>query len=187
MFYDQVYATVLTLLTPLLPMRVSRVCSTHATVILIALFSSFAYRDIWPVLTVHLHPLDASEGAILWFKVAYLVVGAILIPLMEPYPYIPLNGQVSLSWDACAVPVTRLIAEKEPQTDVNPEQTASLISFLSYAFLDRVVAAAHRVPHLPSDRFPPLCDFDYAKNLIQQSYRVSLLSERQNREVQADI
>lgn len=56
---------------------------------------------------------------------------------------------------------------------VNPEQTASIISFLSYSFLDPMIWLAYRIPHLSRDQLPPLCDYDRAKNLIKRSYPVS--------------
>jgi hypothetical protein len=56
----------------------------------------------------------------------------------------------------------------------NAEQTCSWASFLCYTFLDPTVMLAYRVPHLAFDQLPPLADYDYAKNLISRSYKVSL-------------
>jgi hypothetical protein len=53
-----------------------------------------AYRDIWPLATFTLAPADAAEGALLWAKVLLSVVGAIVLPLIEPYPYMPLDPSV---------------------------------------------------------------------------------------------
>jgi hypothetical protein len=54
---------------------------------------------------------------------------------------------------------------------VNPEQTASILSFCFFTFLDSLVSKANRVSHLPMDEFPPLADYDYARNLITRSYK----------------
>lgn len=54
----------------------------------------------------------------------------------------------------------------------NPEQTASLLSFVFYSFLDPLVFLANRVPHLSYDMLPPLADYDYAKNLVAASFQV---------------
>ena len=58
----------------------------------------------------------------------------------------------------------------------NPEQTASIASFLTYTWLDPTVWRAYRVVHLRHDELPPLCDYDEAKNLIERAYPVSKVS-----------
>lgn len=57
----------------------------------------------------------------------------------------------------------------------NPEQTASIISFTFFTYLDSVIWLGNRVPHLSNDQLPPLCDYDTVKNLIKRSYPVSAL------------
>lgn len=57
----------------------------------------------------------------------------------------------------------------------NPEQTASLISFMFFSFLDPTIWLAYRIPRLTHDLLPPLCDYDYVKNLIKRSYPVRML------------
>ena len=57
----------------------------------------------------------------------------------------------------------------------NAEQTASLFSFLTFIFMDSVVYKASQVEHLKLDEFPPLCDYDAAKNLVKQGYPVSTI------------
>lgn len=64
---------------------------------------------------------------------------------------------------------------QDPFPIANPEQTASLFSFLFYLFVEPIVLKASRVKHLRAEELPPLSDFDAAKNLIKQSYRVSIL------------
>ncbi len=56
---------------------------------------------------------------------------------------------------------------------VNPEQTASIFSFLLYTFLDPTIWLAIRLRNLSLDQLPPLCDYDSVKNLIKRSYAVS--------------
>ena len=55
------------------------------------------------------------------------------------------------------------------------EQTASLLSLITYTFLDRVVVLGNRLPHLPSDLLPPLADYDSAKNLRKRAFPVRTL------------
>lgn len=58
----------------------------------------------------------------------------------------------------------------------NPEQTASLLSMVTYSFLDPLVFLAYHVPHLAHDQLPPLADYDYIQNLKSASFKVRLLA-----------
>ncbi|KAH9967588.1 hypothetical protein BC827DRAFT_1264378 [Russula dissimulans] len=128
--------------------RTSRgsVASVHLSLLLLVTLSVYAYRDIWPLLTFTLLPADASEGILLWTKIGLLAVAGIAIPLVTPRQYVPFDP-------------------KDPQTDINPEQTASRLSMMLYTFLDPIIFLANRVPHLSQDMLPPLADYDYAKNI----------------------
>jgi hypothetical protein len=55
----------------------------------------------------------------------------------------------------------------------NPEQTASILSFITYSFLDPIVYLACRVPHLAHDQLPTLADYDHAHNLKWKSFKVT--------------
>jgi hypothetical protein len=59
---------------------------------------------------------------------------------------------------------------QEPK-EANAEQTASLASFVTWAFLDEIIFKAYRLPHLPYDELPPLADYDQGKWLRQRSFR----------------
>ncbi|KAG8949510.1 hypothetical protein FRC00_008086, partial [Tulasnella sp. 408] len=48
----------------------------------------------------------------------------------------------------------------------NPEQTASILSFITWTFLDPVVLEASRVSHLPYESLPILADYDYVEHLM---------------------
>ncbi|KAH9028052.1 ABC transporter type 1, transmembrane domain-containing protein [Lactarius deliciosus] len=137
------YAAFLGLMT-LTARRVrAEVASFHLSSLLLGTFSVYAYRNIWPLLTFTLSPVDAWEGALLWVRIGLLAFAAIVIPLLVPYQYIPID----------------------PKATVNPEQTASLLSMMLYTFLDPIVFLAYRVPHLSHDMLPPLADYDYTRNL----------------------
>ena len=90
----------------------------------------------------------------MWAKIVLMAFVGVIEPLFEPYAYIPLEP-------------------KDPMLVPNPEQTACIISFLVYAFLDPIIWLAYRIPHLTYDQLPPLCDYDYIRNLIKRSYPVS--------------
>ncbi|GJF00392.1 ATP-binding cassette transporter [Phanerochaete sordida] len=144
--------TVFAVLNVLVSAETSQVLSLYTTLFSFAAFTCYAYRDIWPLLTFTLHPLDGAEGDILWVKLALAAWAGFLGPLLEPFPYIPLHPKRSGN-----VP--------------NPEQTVSIFTWIFYTFLDPIIWRAYRAPHLPHDQLPPLADYDEAEYLIKESFR----------------
>lgn len=151
---SQLYATILACLDVV---RMARLYTFHLTLVTLAVSALYIYRDMWPLVTFTTHPEDEAEGALLWAKIGLVFFIGIIEPLFEPYPYIPVDLE-------------------DPMPEPNPEQTASIISFMLYSFLDPVIWLAYRIPHLAFDQLPPLCDYDYMKNLIKRSYPVSFTS-----------
>ncbi|PBK67572.1 P-loop containing nucleoside triphosphate hydrolase protein [Armillaria solidipes] len=132
--------------------RWSRVAIRHLNTILTITASIYVYRDIAPLATFTGVPLDASEGCILWTKIAVLLFTGIVIPLVVPREYIPVDPD-------------------RPVSTPNPEQTARIISLILYFWLDPVVKAAYHVAHLRYDQLPPLADYDASKYLKARSFK----------------
>ncbi|KAI0638608.1 multidrug resistance-associated ABC transporter [Trametes polyzona] len=145
------YASLLAFVSLVSSPSLSRLVSNHAAFLLLIIWSVYFYRDVWPLATFTLQPIDAAEGPLLWAKVAVLTVAAVIVPLFSPRPYVPVDP-------------------KEPMPVVNPEQTASIVSMAVYTFLDGIIFKAYRMPHLPWEELPPLADYDYAKNLVARSF-----------------
>lgn len=135
-----------------------------------AVFAYYAYRDIWPLMTFTLRPADEAEGPLLWIKVGLAIWAGLLGPLVEPYSYIPLHPEVRLFdylyW------LTTYLSTQDPTANPNPEQTASVLAWIFYAFLDPLIWRAYDLPHLSHDQLPPLADYDEAHYLIEQNYKV---------------
>ncbi|KAH9986083.1 hypothetical protein BJV74DRAFT_845474 [Russula compacta] len=146
------YATFLALVVATARKTRASIASFHLSSLLLITFSVYAYRDIWPLLTFTLLPADGWEGTLLWKKIGILAVAGVLIPLFMPRQYVPLDP-------------------KNPQTAINPEQTASWFSMSMYTFLDPIVFLAYRTPHLSHDMLPPLADYDYTNNLVRRSFK----------------
>ncbi|KAH9053585.1 hypothetical protein EDB87DRAFT_1825596 [Lactarius vividus] len=146
------YALLLALSTITAQRESASVTSLHLSSLLLVTFFVYAYRDIWPLLTFVLSPADEREGILLWFKLGLLAFAGVVIPLIIPRQYIPINP-------------------RDPQQALNPEQTAPLLSMMTYTFIDPIVFLAYRVPHLSQEMLPPLADYDYAENLAQKSFK----------------
>ncbi|KAF7306582.1 ATP-binding cassette transporter [Mycena indigotica] len=145
------YATALGVTTVIAKRRWSAVVVKHLNIVLLAALATYSYRDVFPLITYHHIPLDASEGWILWTKLGALVIAAVVVPLFIPRAYVPVDP-------------------KNPMPVPNPEQTASIFSLMFYFFLDPVVFLGYRLRHLSADQLPPLADYDYAANMRARNF-----------------
>ncbi|KAI0317990.1 hypothetical protein OF83DRAFT_1118292 [Amylostereum chailletii] len=145
------YASFLAVFTVVSRRSGASTASAHLAILLLVIFSVYAYRDIWPLATYTLTPEDLREGPLLWAKVALLGFAAILVPLAVPRQYRPYNP-------------------KEPSTP-SPEQTASILSMSIYSFLDPVIFLANRTPHISYEELPVLSDHDETRNLVHRSFK----------------
>lgn len=91
---SQILATALAAVDLSVTALASRTIHPHLWFVTLAAFAAYAYRDLWPLMTYTLRPMDEAEGAICWIKVALAMWAGVLSPLLEPYPYIPLNHKV---------------------------------------------------------------------------------------------
>jgi len=66
----------------------------NGTIVLISSFGVYAYRDLWPLATYTQNPEDLSEGSIIWVKIFILFLTSIIIPLLVPRQYVPVDPEV---------------------------------------------------------------------------------------------
>ena len=67
----------------------------HNNFVLFIALVVYVYRDIWPLATYTLNPVDGSEGALLWTKLVVLFTTAVIIPLVVPRQYVPVDPKVN--------------------------------------------------------------------------------------------
>ncbi|KAE9395907.1 P-loop containing nucleoside triphosphate hydrolase protein [Gymnopus androsaceus JB14] len=152
------YASFLALVSLAARLRWSRVVIRHLNLVLLVTLCVYLYRDVYPLATFLLDPKDLSEGGILWVKVTILIIHCCGNPTRQvPRPYVPVDP-------------------KNPLPRPNPEQTASIFSLITYAFLDPLVFAAYRVAHLSFDKLPPLNDHDAAEHLKGTKFQGKIAS-----------
>ncbi|WVF65767.1 hypothetical protein IAT40_000501 [Kwoniella sp. CBS 6097] len=120
---------------------------THVDTLLFLGWCLYAYRDLLPLLTYTLDPADINN-AITWSRVAILTVSAVIIPLLRPRTYTPVDP-----------------LNPTPEAEIHPEQTASWLSFIFYEFMSPLVWKAWKSPSLPYDELHPLADYDRAEHL----------------------
>ncbi|KAE9403384.1 hypothetical protein BT96DRAFT_990242 [Gymnopus androsaceus JB14] len=137
------YTTVLALLALLFlttTPRWSILYERHVNTVLLVALGVYAVRDLVPF--VRTSDGEHRGGALLWVKIALLFLTAVVIPLASPRVWIPVE------------------ANADTVSSPNPEQIASPLSLLFFAFLDPIVWKAYRVAHLPASELPHLADSD---------------------------
>ena len=113
---------------------------------------TYTYRDLYPLITYSKHPLDPDylPQPIVWTRFSLLTLVGLALPLLQPSQYRPVD------------PVN-------PSTEPNPEQTASLVSYVFYFFMDEIIWRAWRTSAIPYEELPPLPDYDRASWLASNS------------------
>ncbi|KAJ7189543.1 P-loop containing nucleoside triphosphate hydrolase protein [Mycena pura] len=135
----QTYAVVL---ATLLCTGLDSTVSRHLHTLLSLCFLLYVYRDVWPLATSTKIPKDIADGWVLWFKVIILAIIGVVLPLIQP---------------RCSKDAT------------TPEEKASLLSRLTYGFLDSLVFQAYRKTQISVSDLPPLANSDRAANLVSRS------------------
>ncbi|KAK0192566.1 hypothetical protein F5146DRAFT_1040501 [Armillaria mellea] len=146
------YTSLLAIVSVTASKRWSRIGTHHMNVVLLSTSAVYVYRDIAPLATFDNIPQDSREGPLLWIKIGTLLFVAIMIPLIIPRKYTPVDP-------------------KNPMPVPNPEQTTPILSLVLYTWLDSLVTAAYRVAHLSYEQLPPLADYDRCRYLKAKAFK----------------
>lgn len=149
--YSQLYTLIFSLLLLTLrpATRLRRHIITHLDSLLLLAFAVYAYRDIWPLFTFNLDPADINTP-VTWARVAILTVSAVLIPLVRPRTYVPVDPE-----------------NPSPPGEIHPEQTSPLLFYMFFEYMTGLVWKAWKTPALPYEDLHPLADYDRAEYLYK--------------------
>lgn len=75
-------------------LKVANAANNHLVLLMFIFWATYAYRDLYPLATFELVPVDVAEGWILWAKVGLLSFASIIIPLNIPTQYTPFDPKV---------------------------------------------------------------------------------------------
>jgi hypothetical protein len=162
------YASVLAIFSLAGSQKWSSAVTKHLNLLLTCTSAVYFYRDVFPLGTFTLTPMDLSDGRLLWPKVCTLFIVSVVIPLAMPRQYTPVDPKVRTR----AIWGTLLTCIQNPMPETNTEQTASILSLALYSFLDPIIFLGYRIPHLKIEQLPPLCDYDSAENLKARAFPV---------------
>lgn len=115
----QAYASLLAFVTVASRRIRSALFARHLAAVLLFTWAVYAYRDLWPLATFNLQPAD-PQGPLLWAKVAVLTLAAIVVPMIAPREYIPVDPKVSLPRDPSHAELTTSSFGVEPCTRTEP-------------------------------------------------------------------
>lgn len=65
----------------------------------------------------------------------------------------------------------RLTQLQNPSEEPNPEQICSILSLLTYSFLDKPIYTAYSSPQLASETLPAIADYDRTAHLVKRSFK----------------
>ncbi|CAE6535559.1 unnamed protein product [Rhizoctonia solani] len=147
LFADSIYNTILAIISLTLAPEIRVAANFHLVLLLLIAFGVQAWDYLFPFALSNQDPAK-SYGWLTWLHVGLLGFVAVVVPLCIPRLYIPLDP-------------------KNPMTP-NPEQTAPLLSLITYTYLDPIIFASYRAPKLEYDELPPLADFEHAAVLRQR-------------------
>jgi hypothetical protein len=130
--YTLIFSFIMLNLRPATPLRGKLIA--HVDILLFLAFCLYTYRDLWPLLTFYLSPSDVNN-AITWSRVAILGVAAVVIPLIRPRTYVPVDPK-----------------NPTPEKDVLPEQTAPWLFLIFHEYMTGIVWRAWNTTSLPYDQ-----------------------------------
>ncbi|KAL1674317.1 P-loop containing nucleoside triphosphate hydrolase protein [Schizophyllum commune] len=156
------YATVLACVS-VSHLRYSRSATLHLNAILLIALAVYAARDLAPLASYGGRPLDA-EGPLLWATIGLLLVTGVVIPLITPGTHIPVKP--------------------EDPSPASPEQKASILSILTFTFLNPIISLAQRKTTITLDDLPPISDTDDAGYLKEQTFEtLDVLNGKRKRHI----
>lgn len=94
-FIHQLYTCILSIVSISTSRVTSNSATRHLALVLLATWFVFAYRDLWPLATFSLRPIDEAYGPLMWVEIAFLTFAGVLVPLLIPRQYVPVDPKVS--------------------------------------------------------------------------------------------
>lgn len=89
------YASTLAAVSVSTKLATSKLVTRHLVLLLTATVFVYTYRDLWPMATYTLDPIDAALSPFIWIEVTILGIAGIFVPLCIPRQYIPLDPTVN--------------------------------------------------------------------------------------------
>ena len=138
-------------------------------------FLVYFILDTWSYATLFEEPFDNPSDPLTWTRQCLLIVAGVVIPLVMPRPFRPTKPDVSAPIQ-CTHFAYALTCVSFTQSRPSPLETVSILSRVTYSFMDRIVFYAFKVPDLKVDSMPEIPDSAMATVLAEQAIPVGNFS-----------
>ncbi len=118
----------------------------HASLLLAVAWCVYLYRDVWPLATFTESPADLGEGSILWVKIALLFLGGVVIPLLAPRKYPPLDAKVRVVLVLRGVVADHDVTERATRTRARADCVYTVVPFVQFRGVVRLEGVANSAP-----------------------------------------
>ncbi|KZO90162.1 P-loop containing nucleoside triphosphate hydrolase protein [Calocera viscosa TUFC12733] len=146
------YAAVLSLAAIVVQQNITKVFTYNAGIVLLIQCCVFSWRNFWPLMIFGGVPADSRYPGLTWTEGGFLVLAGVIIPLVIPEPYVPVDPQRP---------------SKPP-----PEQTASLAAINFFYFLEPFMYKSFCEKIAQHEAIPVLADYDQAAILEMQGEKI---------------
>lgn len=124
----------------------------------------YTLLDIWPYATYYMEPLNSFD-AVTASRVTMLALSGLVIPLVMPRPFRP----------------------STPDAKPSIEDTASILSFYTFSFLDHTVFLANRVGNITPDDMPELMEKDKIEHVGERALPILGEGRKKKRHVALSV
>ncbi|KZO90151.1 P-loop containing nucleoside triphosphate hydrolase protein [Calocera viscosa TUFC12733] len=146
------YAAVLCLAAIAVRQNITKVFTYNAGIVLLIQCCVFSWRNFWPLMIFGGVPADSRYLGLTWTEGGFLVFAGVIIPLVIPEPYVPVDPQRP---------------SKPP-----PEQTASLAAINFFYFLEPFMYKSFFEKNAQHEAIPVLADYDQSAILEMQGGKI---------------
>lgn len=146
------------------------IASRHLAILLFVDFGVYFFLDAWPYATIHGRPYDDPSAAMTWSGFLLLFVSGVLIPLVMPRPYRPLQLGVR-TFTTCSWTKDLIYTQHAPVL----KDVVSILSRATFSYLDKIIFYAWRVPDISIKDLPEQLYDLGADTLSKRNFKVSPL------------
>lgn len=124
----------------------------------------YTLLDIWPYATYYMEPLNSFD-AVTAVRVTMLALSGLVIPLVMPRPFRP----------------------STPDAKPSIEDTASILSFYTFSFLDHIVFLANKAGNITPDDMPELMEKDKIEHVGKRALPILGEGRKKKRHVALSV
>jgi hypothetical protein len=124
------------------------VARTHMTAIMLTVVVVYARRDLYPLVTYVLKPVDGSQGWLLWSRLGIASLLGTFIPLVIPRTYTPVDPLVSVHLSFINTILTLISSESRQRSKCGADSVMVVILVFHIHGSRHFYGGANATPHV---------------------------------------